>query len=89
MFEDFVQSAIRRKTKLSITFSDLPTLVDELRDAQQAAYPNPDRGKIGGQLEKESLGGRLPRKSHLDVPAILITYLSNYPYSYLSTITER
>ena len=51
MFEDFTQSALRRKTNLSIDLSDLPTLLDELRDAQQAAYPSADMGEIGGQLE--------------------------------------
>jgi hypothetical protein len=50
-FEQFVQSALRRETRIHIEFRKLPELIEALRNGLEAAYPDADMGKIGGQLE--------------------------------------
>jgi len=69
--QEFAESALRRKTEISIEFGALPQIIDALREAQKAAYPNADMGRIGGQLE-DAFAFTCPECGQLKSSAVLM-----------------
>jgi HEAT repeat protein len=74
---EFVHGAMRRQVSATMSFAELPRLLDTLHNAHAQAYPNVDLGKVGAELEA-AFAFRCPGCGPMDVRTILLAQVVTY-----------